>query len=229
MFGSSPRMWGTLCRKLPNVRDVRFIPTHVGNSSRSDSLRGPSAVHPHACGELILYQSRMTNADGSSPRMWGTHLRLVGQRDIPRFIPTHVGNSKRSSAPRRPTSVHPHACGELPDTYVRNVQPFGSSPRMWGTRGPAGPDRLPRRFIPTHVGNSCGETRGPTHGTVHPHACGELGPSAPCRRGLIGSSPRMWGTLFILLLRERKVLLSTSRILPHVGSPSRTSMGACLR
>jgi hypothetical protein len=64
---------------------------------------------------------------------------------------------------------------------------------------------------------------------VHPHACGELGSPHPVVNIVFGSSPRMWGTLFILLLRERKVLLSTSRILPHVGSPSRTSMGACLR
>ncbi len=50
------------------------------------------------------------------------------------------------------------------------------------------------RFIPTHVGNTRYNGDTYTIRTVHPHACGEHGPSVVLLRSFLGSSPRMWGT-----------------------------------
>ncbi len=73
--GSSPRMWGTLPLCHGGRSEERFIPTHVGNT-RVGHVRGEeTAVHPHACGEHLFRRSIISYPGGSSPRMWGTHLR----------------------------------------------------------------------------------------------------------------------------------------------------------
>ena len=91
--GSSPRMWGTQPSNQYICPLSRFIPTHVGNSSRSRCRSPPQMVHPHACGELIRKPAVCECSIGSSPRMWGTHQFLSSPGLLRRFIPTHVGNS----------------------------------------------------------------------------------------------------------------------------------------
>ena len=49
--GSSPRMWGTHGHDVVDTCDIRFIPTHVGNTIANNLARGCASVHPHACGE----------------------------------------------------------------------------------------------------------------------------------------------------------------------------------
>ena len=118
---------------------------------------------------------------GSSPRLWGTPIRVRRFRFFPRFIPTPVGNTgpSKSSAPL--SSVHPHACGEHSRVSIMTKICNGSSPRLWGTRVVGAPrHNLKRRFIPTPVGN-----------TSSPRTC----PLA-----VHGSSPRLWGTLSSLPL-----------------------------
>ncbi len=74
LLGSSPRMWGTL--RLPFLLHLpwRFIPTDVGNTSRSSTLSVNTSVHPHGCGEHCRRLGKFNFDGGSSPRMWGTHL-----------------------------------------------------------------------------------------------------------------------------------------------------------
>ncbi|KUG18905.1 hypothetical protein ASZ90_011377 [hydrocarbon metagenome] len=91
----------------------RFIPTHVGNSTRLDREVKEVTVHPHACGELTDSGAGSAASIGSSPRMWGTLGAGVYDRLVERFIPTHVGNSTPSVAGKLLDTVHPHACGEL--------------------------------------------------------------------------------------------------------------------
>ena len=132
-LGSSPRMWGTRELDEWNLPPPRFIPTHVGNTETH--LRRPPAhaVHPHACGEHYSITQAIFEECGSSPRMWGTLRSHHCNRHLPRFIPTHVGNTQ----PRRPypsvVTVHPHACGEHIQPRYQNGSSLGSSPRMWGT------------------------------------------------------------------------------------------------
>ena len=49
--GSSPRMWGTQQRSHDLPCNIRFIPTHVGNTQVFHLLNIHVTVHPHACGE----------------------------------------------------------------------------------------------------------------------------------------------------------------------------------
>ena len=187
-------MWGTLGRGGRVARFIRFIPTHVGNTGVEPRRTWPPAVHPHACGEHTIDPPKAIPMTGSSPRMWGTrHCRSVC-RGRCRFIPTHVGNTALPPGYQKLGPVHPHACGEhLPVPPATRIF-AGSSPRMWGTRGDRRTRRNPRRFIPTHVGNTSNPLSGLSGKAVHPHACGEH--RRPSCQTFIpsGSSPRMWGT-----------------------------------
>ena len=91
--GSSPRVWGTLCRMRIGASRNRFIPTGVGNTCYLSTPRDADTVHPHGCGEHLSAQDRKSWRAGSSPRVWGTRNfngTLTGRS---RFIPTGVGNT----------------------------------------------------------------------------------------------------------------------------------------
>ncbi len=172
----------------------RFIPTHVGNTSPRHEATRFAPVHPHACGEHAGSGVACTSPNGSSPRMWGTHLVRRHHFGHRRFIPTHVGNTIRFLISARSRT--------------------GSSPRMWGT--PCAIDDVPvlDRFIPTHVGNTVPDWVPEPTTAVHPHACGEhinwVGGGHACS----GSSPRMWGTRLIHVS-----VLPCARFIPtHVGN-----------
>ena len=85
----------------------------------------------------------------------------------------------------------------------------GSSPRVWGT-----PYRLwvvldKPRFIPTGVGNAKIGCLVVKRRAVHPHGCGERGRCQKTMLRILGSSPRVWGTLWCW-----PYLLSGSRFIP---------------
>ena len=72
MCGSSPRMWETPILVLASKAAMRFIPTHVGNTTYSARRSAAITVHPHACGKHVESGRPLTIEDGSSPRMWET-------------------------------------------------------------------------------------------------------------------------------------------------------------
>src|ERR1019366_4944533 len=57
----------------------------------------------------------------------------------------------------------------------------GSSPRVWGTRGPALRRCSLSRFIPTCVGNARQSLAEDQDSTVHPHVWGERGGVMTCK------------------------------------------------
>ena len=166
-------MWGTLTSSLPKWGKSRFIPTHVGNTASTVSWSSVGSVHPHACGEHLIFASYNHYITGSSPRMWGTHEGEVPEHLQDRFIPTHVGNTVRGIRAECIWTVHPHACGEHAAIAACTCSGHGSSPRMWGTPASGSPEVDRPRFIPTHVGNTRTGRGSSTRCAVHPHACGE--------------------------------------------------------
>ena len=193
--GSSPRVWGTpLC--FPLVFPARrFIPTCVGNTPVIQAVGISSPVHPHVCGEHLTGASPCPCPFGSSPRVWGTPNHETLLRCLLRFIPTCVGNTLRMPRVCTAAAVHPHVCGEHRGIKRHKSVNAGSSPRVWGTLYFSAHSRLFSRFIPTCVGNT-GSTRTPMASKpVHPHVCGEHLWISCYRKIHIGSSPRVWGTL----------------------------------
>ncbi|AKB58145.1 CRISPR associated protein of unknown function [Methanosarcina barkeri 227] len=52
------------------------------------------------------------------------------------------------------------------------------------------------------MGNSILSTSFAVDVPVHPHACGELKWDNYPRNGSLGSSPRLWGTLFLYIIQN---------------------------
>ncbi len=131
--GSSPQAWGTLFTGITSHAVRRFIPTGVGNTDVVPY--GPSAntVHPHRRGEHKLFSWLIFPPCGSSPQAWGTRVKFSGEREVGRFIPTGVGNTRTKSFTAPRTSVHPHRRGEHHYVAGRRVRDIGSSPQAWGT------------------------------------------------------------------------------------------------
>ena len=159
-FSVHPHACGEHDRKYRRpARPSRFIPTH-GNTMFLPPIHTMHG-HPHACGEHG--RPHLLNALhlGSSPRMWGTHPKFFSDSSLTRFIPTHVGNTRALRRFPGCIAVHPHACGEHVIFSALRPRTFGSSPRMWGTHRAGHAIAPSGRFIPTHVGNTAGETRRP--------------------------------------------------------------------
>ncbi len=172
--GSSPHTWGTLPSESHHAVAIRFIPTYVGNSEAVHDIQIIHAVHPHIRGELRCCLRISSMGTGSSPHTWGTLQSSELDRPGDRFIPTYVGNSDSTSSCRSLPPVHPHIRGELEKVIGAPGPLSGSSPHTWGTLLEDLPDRNPRRFIPTYVGNSATCPTTPRGTSVHPHIRGEL-------------------------------------------------------
>ena len=131
--------------------------------------------------------------------MRGTLHQAEKTAALHRFIPAYAGNTLSGSDSRRNKPVHPRVCGEHNGSL--NAEPMwnGSSPRMRGTpRVRSLPDRR-HRFIPAYAGNTHVRSRGRAAPSVHPRVCGEhyIRMASICSTS--GSSPRMRGTLLVVV------------------------------
>ena len=200
--GSSPRPWGTPTNPPRPAPRGRFIPTPVGNTH--------------------LFMSQLTQSDGSSPRPWGTRHSPITDKRLIRFIPTPVGNTPLPCSAATWQAVHPHARGEHLCNTRSSTPPFGSSPRPRGTQCLLRRAGVLPRFIPTPVGNTTAAVSSSSSVTVHPHARGEHMPR-PVRRGISnGSSPRPWGTRYLVC-----VATFSLRFIPTpVGNTQKTRFSA---
>ncbi len=171
--GSSPRLRGTRDKPNHSFTTERFIPAPAGNTIfrlLTDKLR---SVHPRACGEHLSRYPMDGLKIGSSPRLRGTRVNLMGRNSFKRFIPAPAGNTRYIAGFAVFMPVHPRACGEhSPLPYMLGSK-GGSSPRLRGTL-----DRIEgagdvARFIPAPAGNTISIPSASAVYSVHPSACGE--------------------------------------------------------
>ena len=146
---------------------------------------------------------------GSSPRMRGTQLRRHRKRRHRGLIPTYAGNTAVPVLIQNNTGAHPHVCGEHATIEIWTAITQGSSPRMRGTPSTPATGHDTAGLIPTYAGNTVSKTHTPTRGGAHPHVCGEHACHSWLLRLLLGSSPRMRGTLLLTVLR-----VSSSGLIP---------------
>ena len=173
--GSSPRAWGTLPFFRLVLRSSRFIPTCMGNSPTRPARRRGPPVHPHVHGELSVLRVSPWGDCGSSPRAWGTRRREVYIDARDRFIPRH-GELVTKALPVALLRLIPTCMGNSSSDRERPGA-CGSSPCM---------------------GNSADTHHRARSVPVHPHVHGELRNSWFPLPGYLGSSPRAWGTLYLV-------------------------------
>ncbi len=174
LFGSSPRVRGTVWRVTTSGGRVRFIPACAGNSQSSGLLFGSRPVHPRVCGEQTLGGIPPTREDGSSPRVRGTAWHGLCARCVLRFIPACAGNSVWHGQKPDPEAVHPRVCGEQALYERITIPSAGSSPRVRGTVFE----------FPIYAALN----------PVHPRVCGEQCHQSIDGDAPHGSSPRVRGT-----------------------------------
>jgi len=134
-----------------------------------------------------------------------------------RFIPTHVGNTSCLIFRHFNPPVHPHTRGEYRGPYPRRRVRCGSSPHTWGIHYYRAGLPFDRRFIPTHVENTCSFMHSSRRRSVHPHTRGEYVLLDVSRLFAYGSSPHTWGILALIIF-----FLFLSRFIPtHVGNTER--------
>ncbi len=222
LFGSSPRVRGTLDDAPKKGARRRFIPAGAGNTGAPPAPRSSRPVHPRGCGEHLLLALSQRSRTGSSPRVRGTQLTIVSQIVNSRFIPAGAGNTPSGSMVRMFLTVHPRGCGEhLSHAHGKSTE-AGSSPRVRGTLACRCSKKGIRRFIPAGAGNTEGGGKRWREGTVHPRGCGEH-----CRRHgqelrVRGSSPRVRGTrlaAYLARARSRFIPAGAGNTIPDNTAP----------
>ncbi len=132
-YGSSPRVRGTQLGADHKERVLRFIPARAGNTADEAIRCEFVAVHPRACGEHNKSCRGALGRIGSSPRVRGTHRRVLVGSTTQRFIPARAGNTVEPLLTYANQTVHPRACGEHLRGRGRSGGLNGSSPRVRGT------------------------------------------------------------------------------------------------
>ena len=127
--------------------------------------------------------------------MRGTGAPSVPPSNGNRFIPAYAGNRSRTLAPIESPPVHPRVCGEQQRAPRPITSYCGSSPRMRGTGERPVAVRRRFRFIPAYAGNRRVAFGTWQHRSVHPRVCGEQAKGAEADNVVLGSSPRMRGTV----------------------------------
>jgi len=152
--GSSPRLRGTRPARRKCLNVSRFIPAPAGNAVNHRGHRQGATVHPRACGERAQRNKKPDYPAGSSPRLRGTLLDVLGESTLGRFIPAPAGNARFHAAEPFRWAVHPRACGERSNQVTVSHTLDGSSPRLRGTLRGSRLRYRADRFIPAPAGNA---------------------------------------------------------------------------
>ena len=133
-IGSSPRLRGTPQPPPSRGASRRFIPAPAGNAKAAKTGTTTMTVHPRACGERGTLLVIPSESVGSSPRLRGTRSCPIRENTMKRFIPAPAGNAGDCDRSGSADPVHPRACGEREGFTCECGEPYGSSPRLRGTR-----------------------------------------------------------------------------------------------
>ena len=198
VYGSAPRVRGTLRPSIMSARNRRFSPAGAGNAIRSRKAVRASAVQPRGCGERLTHRAHVHIARGSAPRVRGTLPGCVAAPAGCRFSPAGAGNAHSDTAAVLQPAVQPRGCGErVPSRGADDLQD-GSAPRVRGTLRRAGAHLTASRFSPAGAGNAAELALGAPPIPVQPRGCGERITHTRVHSASCGSAPRVRGTLVIL-------------------------------
>mgnify|MGYP007005203816 CR=1 FL=1 len=179
----------------PRSKAQWLIPTYAGNTLRRRLRLFRRRAHPHVCGEHLANHKACSSKLGSSPRMRGTLRKSHAAPKLRGLIPTYAGNTNYHGTGTTKTRAHPHVCGEHWGYRQRRPKALGSSPRMRGTHAAEPISADGAGLIPTYAGNTLRTEPLSRRQGAHPHVCGEHGLCHCVHRIVMGSSPRMRGTL----------------------------------
>ena len=172
-----------------------IIPAYAGNTPWLLPVSGLARDHPRVCGEHSSSPWMLSEATGSSPRMRGTLHPPSGRQQPAGIIPAYAGNTSNTRLRVRTPRDHPRVCGEHDFDSSKFGGDLGSSPRMRGTHELFDGFGQAAGIIPAYAGNTSLLTRFSSMSQDHPRVCGEHFIEQTDAPRIVGSSPRMRGTL----------------------------------
>ena len=168
-------MRGTLPQPVRCAKESGIIPAYAGNTKQCFHYRFVMGDHPRVCGEHSLSPRTSRVGTGSSPRMRGTRHHSGRCAFDGGIIPAYAGNT-------------------IPVRGLARII-AGSSPRMRGTPAVYQKPHILAGIIPAYAGNTyVGQWRQYDQ-RDHPRVCGEHITAMKHVNSMLGSSPRMRGTL----------------------------------
>ena len=181
------------CRILSAPAGI--IPAYAGNTGSMACTVGIKVDHPRVCGEHHMPFPQQSGPAGSSPRMRGTLNYPSGDAEAAGIIPAYAGNTSIEHRKRRWNWDHPRVCGEHTPSARSSPLPR-DHPRVCGEhRSPVSWRIPPTRIIPAYAGNTRFAQQICCVYRDHPRVCGEHIAFVPAITVVVGSSPRMRGTL----------------------------------
>ena len=160
---------------------------------------------------------------GLSPRVWGSPLAPCCDFVAVRSIPTCVGQPITPNPWASLDAVYPHVCGAAGAGQLFPAEVNGLSPRVWGSLSVSSGKRGIYRSIPTCVGQPGIALASPAGAAVYPHVCGAAQSCYLAALNRMGLSPRVWGSLRLLIVSP----VSVRSIPTCVGQPWGTA-SCCL-
>ena len=151
--------------------------------------------HPRGCGAHLLPQRRQLYCRGSSPRVRGSLCRQSQQRTLHGIIPAGAGLTRYGIGLCRRRRDHPRGCGAHSEADCQQIDFWGSSPRVRGSPAVLRPYCRRAGIIPAGAGLTQADQGHVLHGRDHPRGCGAHQLAAHVITYLIGSSPRVRGSL----------------------------------
>ena len=173
----------------------RIIPAHAGQTTRWSRRSRGRPDHPRTCGANFVPTHCAHVRHGSSPHMRGKLADALSPVLKVRIIPAHAGQTFQMPLTALPAPDHPRTCGANASPSFARWSSAGSSPHMRGKPVDAVVDRIHRRIIPAHAGQTYSSSTSRRRRTDHPRTCGANTLRDVCRVADIGSSPHMRGKL----------------------------------
>ncbi len=152
------------------------------------------------CGEQILNLLRHDVVPGSPPRVRGTAVQTSSMGKVHRITPACAGNSVLRIVQATDVEDHPRVCGEQLRVRWCLGRKVGSPPRVRGTVVFHVSQLFHRGITPACAGNSVVSTLKLSSMKDHPRVCGEQLHVQSCLPALLGSPPRVRGTVISVFI-----------------------------
>ena len=152
---------------------ARITPACAGKTYFARGGRGDAQDHPRVCGENRNHASRMSNPEGSPPRVRGKPEQIFVSPSMMGITPACAGKTLSFRLRRPRPQDHPRVCGEnrCHCLAVRQVQ--GSPPRVRGKHIDEAFNFREVRITPACAGKTIHSIFSSSCRRDHPRVCGE--------------------------------------------------------
>ncbi len=194
--GSSPRMRGSQPVSSDCLSCSGIIPAGAGLTPARYSRFSDIRDHPRGCGAHAESRAVKPVKSGSSPRVRGSHF----MRDLPAeqagIIPAGAGLTHCYRHVHCRIRDHPRGCGAHAESRAVKPVKSGSSPRVRGSHFMRDLPAEQAGIIPAGAGLTRAQMSPACFSGDHPRGCGAHVPRQLWPLLLLGSSPRVRGSLY---------------------------------